>query len=111
MLNMLFLNFNFQSNTITVFGAVRGGGGGAAGEHGYRTELRSHRHAEVAWTDLRGEPVTNSVHVVAGRRGAHEGVGVAGEAMAIGRQAVRSTAVGAQTPLVHGGRRQGLGSV
>lgn len=49
--------------------------------------------------------------MVAGRRGAHEGVGVAGEAVAVGRQAVGGAAVGAQTPLVHGGRRQGLGSV
>lgn len=62
-------------------------------------------------TDLWGEPVSDGVHVVAGCRGAHESIGVAGEAVAIGRQAVGGAAVGAQTPLVHGGRRQGLGSV
>lgn len=62
-------------------------------------------------TDLRGEPVPHRVHVVAGRRGAHEGVGVAGEAVAVGRQAVGGAALGAQAALVHGGRRQRLGSV
>ena len=61
-------------------------------------------------TDLRGEAVANRVHVVAGRRGAHESIRVAGEAVAVGRQAVRA-AVGTQTSLVHGGRGQGLGSV
>lgn len=35
-------------------------------------------------TDLWGEPVPDRVHVVAGCRGAHEGVGVAGEAVAVG---------------------------
>lgn len=49
-----------------------------------RTELFLHKRVQLVRTDLRGEPVTNGVHVVAGRRGAHEGVGVAGEAMAIG---------------------------
>lgn len=107
MLNTLLLNFNFQSNTITCFGAVRGGGGGAgAGMSCSCTCMWS-----LFGTDLRGEPIANRVHVVAGRRGAHEGVGVAGETMAVGRQAVRGAAVGAQTSLVHGGRRQGLGSV
>lgn len=71
-------------------------------------------HTEVRLdrlTDLWGEPVSDGVHVVAGCRGAHERIGVAGEAVAIGREAVSGAAVGAQTPLVHGGRRQGLGSV
>lgn len=95
---MLFLNFNFQSSTITCWGS--------GGEEPGPTAC-----ACLVWTDLRGEPVANGVHVVAGRRGAHEGVGVAGEAVAIGRQAVRGAAVGAQASLVHGGRRQGLGSV
>lgn len=62
-------------------------------------------------TDLRGEAVSHWVHVVAGRRRAHEGVGVAGEAVAVGRQAVGGAALGAQAALVHGGRRQWLGSV
>lgn len=62
-------------------------------------------------TDLRGQAVSHRVHVVAGRRGAHEGVGVAGEAVAVGRQAVGGAALGAQAALVHGGRWQRLGSV
>lgn len=87
------------------------GGGGVAGEHGYGAGLLSVMQAQLLWTHLRGEPVADGVHVVAGRRGAHEGVGVAGEAVAVGREAVRGAAVGAQAPLVHGGRRQGLGPV
>lgn len=39
-------------------------------------------------TYLWGEAVADGVHVVTGCRGAHEGVGVAGEAMTVGRQAV-----------------------
>lgn len=50
----------------------------------HRTELFLRKHARLVRTDLRGEPVTDGVHVVAGRRGAHEGVGVAGEAVAVG---------------------------
>lgn len=71
----------------------------------------AHRGEACRRTDLWGESVSDGVHVVAGCRGAHESVGVAGEAVAIGREAVSGAAVGAQTPLVHGGRRQGLGSV
>lgn len=40
--------------------------------------------AKRVWTDLWGEPISNRVHVVAGCRGAHESIGVAGEAVAIG---------------------------
>lgn len=85
---------------------LRVGERGGAGQSWDRPRARC-----LVWTDLRGEPVANGVHVVAGRRGAHEGVGVAGEAVAVGRQAVRGAAVGAQASLVHGGRRQGLGPV
>lgn len=53
-------------------------------QESHRPELFSRRRGQLARTDLRGEPVTNGVHVVAGRRGAHEGVGVTGEAVAIG---------------------------
>lgn len=66
---------------------------------------------KVQWTDLRGEPVANGVHVVAGCWGAHECVRVAGEAVAIGRQTVSRAAVSTQTSLMHGGWRQGLGPV
>lgn len=62
-------------------------------------------------TDLWGEPISDRVHVVAGCRGAHESVGVAGEGMAIGREAVSRAAVSAKSSLVHGGWRQGLGSM
>lgn len=49
--------------------------------------------------------------MVAGCGGGHEGVGVAGEAVTIGREAVSRAAVSTQTSLVHGRWRQGLGSV
>lgn len=69
------------------------------------------RPYRAAGSDLWGEPVANRVHVVAGGGWAHERIGVAGEAVSIGRQAIRGAAVGAQTTLVHGRRRQRLWSV
>ena len=60
-------------------------------------------------TDLWGEAVAHGVHVVAGGRLAHEGVRVAGEAVAVGRrEAVAGAAVAREPALVHGGRGQRL---
>ena len=56
-------------------------------------------------SDLRGEAIADCVHVVAGGRRAHEGVRVAGEAVAVGREAVGGAAVCAEAALVHGGGR------
>lgn len=49
--------------------------------------------------------------MVAGGRRRHEGVRVAGEGVAIGREAIGGAAVGREPALVHGRGRQGLRSV
>lgn len=60
-------------------------------------------------TDLWREAVAHRVHVVAGGRGVHERVRVAGEAVAVGRrQAVGRAAVSRESALVHGGWGQRL---
>lgn len=62
---------------------------------------------------LRRQAVADGVHVVGGGRRAHEAVGIAGEAVAgsVGRAGVRGRGRCGQAPLVHGGRRERLGSV
>lgn len=69
------------------------------------------REYDSVSSDLRGEPVANRVHVVARSRRSHEGVRVAGEGVAIGREAVGGATVGREPALVHGGGRERLGSV
>lgn len=106
-----------------MFSAARGGGSGAGEliDPRIRTPPMLHvgplytylqiHWGKLVWTDLRGEPVSDGVHVVAGCWGAHESVRVAWEAVTIGWETVSRAAVGTQTSLVHGGWRQGLGSV
>lgn len=62
---------------------------------------------------LRRQAVADGVHVVGGRRRVHEAVGVAGEAVAgsVGGAGVRGRSGRRQPPLVHSGRREGLGPV
>lgn len=64
-------------------------------------------------TYLRRQAIADRVHVVGGRCRVHEALGVAGEAVAssISRAGVRGCSGRSQAPLVHGGRREGLGPV
>lgn len=59
-------------------------------------------------SDLWGEPVADRVHVVARSRWGHEGFRVAGEGVAIGREAVGGATVGREPALVHRGGRERL---
>lgn len=85
---MLFLNFNFSKIQLHILKRERRrrGGGGRLRDVN-TTYMREHyiqTEAKRVRTDLWGEPVADRVHVVAGCRGAHESIGVAGEAVAIG---------------------------
>lgn len=63
-------------------------------------------NVESSRSYLWGESIADRVDVVARRYGVHESIGVGGEAMAAGGQAVSGAAVSVgQTALVHGGRR------
>ena len=64
-------------------------------------------------TYLRRQAIADRVHVVGGRCRVHEALGVAGEAVAssVSRAGVCSCSGRSQAPLVHGGRREGLGPV
>lgn len=62
---------------------------------------------------LRRQTVADRVHVAGRCRRVHEAVRVAGEAVArpVGRAGVGGCGSRGQAPLVHGGRREGLGPV